>query len=1026
MSIIQYYFTEYLKLKKQYGKKTVPLIEIGGFFEIYSDGTDNSPNLKQISSLLDLVISKKNKKFPQVDQKNPYFSGFPVQSVNKYISKLVDANYTVVIISQYKDPETRKVSRKITAVYTSGTYIDKQFNYESNNILSIYLETTKNIHRSSINICCGLVVLDLSTGKLTVHETFQQDIENSVFDEIFRFIGIYQPKEIIISYQDQYQKINKHSMVQYLELQNKNYKFIKKINPEITKPKYQNVFLGKIYQHHILSPLESLDLNTKIYATISMIVLLEFVYEHDKSILNNINAPETYQENKRLMLYNNAIYQLNILDNNTLEFNTRRFRSLFDVVNKTSTPMGRRFLKETLLNPLINIKQIQRRYDGIKNLLKHKLYQSIDEHLVEIYDIERLHRRLGLKILHPSEFASIASSYDSIKQIIITLKENPNFAKLLPNEKIIKSFNAFRKDYREKFDLTEMSKYILTEITGSFFKIGVSDKIDRLNGEIKQCLKFMTSCQQVLSELINGENKRGNKPVVYVLDNETEGYFLKTTVARANILKEQFKKKKTINIGKIKINTSKIEYKKLKSGVKIYFSEFENNSNALIKSRRILQTQCQKKYLEILEEYHQQYHQMFYKIVEFVAICDFLVSGAKVAVKYNYCCPEIDEDSGVSYLEGKQVRHPIVERITEDVYVPIDITLGKENSGILLYGINSCGKTTCMRTIGVCIVLAQSGLFVPATKFKYCPFNNIFARITGNDNLLKGYSSFVLEMSELRSIIAHVNIEDYGKHSIILGDEICRSTEQISAVSIVATTISMLSKANFRFIFATHLHILPELDEIKELQNIKCYYLSVEHDQKTDTLIFNRQLKEGVGEQIYGLKVAKYIINNNQEFNLMATKIKDKLLSLPEKIISPKKSRYNKNVIMDHCHICQSRNNLHTHHINEQHNCRNGFSIDNPHIAKNSTVNLVVLCEKCHNDLHLGKYQVTYISTSEGKQLKIEKKKFNNYQLKFIKNICSLNSNSTTQIELIKKYGGIIITKEELHEIKKEKLITQN
>jgi DNA mismatch repair protein MutS len=160
-------------------------------------------------------------------------------------------------------------------------------------------------------------------------------------------------------------------------------------------------------------------------------------------------------------------------------------------------------------------------------------------------------------------------------------------------------------------------------------------------------------------------------------------------------------------------------------------------------------------------------------------------------------------------------------------YIPNDISLGTtaENNinGILLYGLNSSGKSTCMKAVGLSIVMAQSGLFVPATEFSYSPYESLLARITGNDNILKGLSSFALEMTELRAILKRASPK-----TMVLGDEVCRGTENISAISLVTSTIERLSKTGSNFIFATHLHKVAEMESIKMLDNVKAFHLTVD------------------------------------------------------------------------------------------------------------------------------------------------------------------------------------------------------
>jgi len=210
--------------------------------------------------------------------------------------------------------------------------------------------------------------------------------------------------------------------------------------------------------------------------------------------------------------------------------------------------------------------------------------------------------------------------------------------------------------------------------------------------------------------------------------------------------------------------------------------------------------------------------------------------------------------------------------------------------------------------------------------------------------------------------------------TLVIGDEVCRGTEHISGNAIVATTLLKLSDVQSTFIFATHLHEIVELDEIKERPDIKAFHLSVEYDELTDNLIYDRVLKEGSGDRIYGIMVAKSIIKDS-DFISKAFEIKNKLTNMG----TIKKSRYNSELLMDKCSICGKQQNnisnisktvLETHHINQQKDCINGFVKNKPHIKKNQLFNLVVLCQVCHDKLHNNEINISSIKmTNKGTKI---------------------------------------------------------
>jgi DNA mismatch repair protein MutS len=408
-------------------------------------------------------------------------------------------------------------------------------------------------------------------------------------------------------------------------------------------------------------------------------------------------------------------------------------------------------------------------------------------------------------------------------------------------------------------------------------------------------------------------------------------YYLALTKRRADMLKNELEKHKTIKVNEHTIiTTNDLEFKELTKGnTKIFLPKLGNTSDNVLALKEKLINLVKKTYINNLTTFSSKYKDIFKSLSRFIAIIDFVKSGAKTAKNYNYCKPIITPNKNKGFFDAQKLRHPIAERIRTTIeYVPHNIKLGKDTNldGILLYGLNSSGKSTTMKAIGLSIVLAQSGLYVPAENFTYSPYTSLFARITGSDNIFKGLSQFSLEMTELSAILKR-----NGPKTLVIGDEVCRGTEHTSGNSIVAATIIMLAKSQCSFIFATHLHEIAEMKRIQELDNVKIFHLSVDYDKITDQLIFDRILKPGSGSKVYGLTVAKYIIKDN-EFIKLAQEIKNELIGEPNEILSTKTSQYNSNLYVNCCQVCHKTNNeneehtglLDVHHITDRHLMPNG------------------------------------------------------------------------------------------------------
>ena len=306
-----------------------------------------------------------------------------------------------------------------------------------------------------------------------------------------------------------------------------------------------------------------------------------------------------------------------------------------------------------------------------------------------------------------------------------------------------------------------------------------------------------------------------------------------------------------------------------------------------------------------------------------------------------------------------------------------------------------------MKAIGIAIILAQIGYYVPAEEFIYEPYMALYARITGNDNIFKGLSSFALEMTELDAIL--LRTEKQGSATLVIGDEVCRGTEDTSGIALVASALVSLSECKATFIFSSHLHQLPDIDEVKALNNLRLFHLRVEYDEENDCLIFDRKLTPGSGPKVYGLMVAKYLIKNPKFIN-RAEIIKKRLMGELKVELPIKQSNYNKDLLVKNCAICDYSptadycKELESHHIHFQKDClADGKIKEKPYLSKNRLYNLVVLCRKCHVKVHKGEITIKgYDDTSIGPLL--------NYKIDIQKRI-SNELNAISKLHKTKKLG---------------------
>lgn len=1019
--IYEEYFKFHKKYKKKYGEKSLVLMQVGGFFEAYATD-DKDLNHGNLPELLNINVTRKNKKYSMDAKSNPYMMGFPTAAIPKFLEILKNYGYTVIIIEQIGTVEgSKKKERKITEITSNGTSLDNK-SPDANNMLCIYVEDIQQ-PSSKFDFCIGLSVVDISTGNSTVHETYSKNNdERFSLDEASIFINHYNPKEIIIyrkTYGDENKAMSEDKLINYLEINDRSYHYYTELPSKTEKISYQKDFLQKLFKdNNMVDIFEYLEIDDLQYARQSYILVLQFAYEHNEDIVKFLFKPEIYSQSQNLILGNGAIYQLNVTENKLNETPNGKHNSLLSVVNKTSTAIGKRFLVNALNFPLINTRAIYNRYLDIEAFRNSETINEVTILLKQIIDIERFQRKLFLGKLHPYQFASLVESYTSVMEIVDILKNNKELKRLLPDKKLIMLLKKFLNEVNETVNIEKMKKYNLGSIEESFFINNKVPHLDKIQKEMNTNFNFLNNIVNYLSLLIP-KGPKSNPETIKLQRNDRDGYYMILTKKRSELLKETIKTKKDLKIGEVTVDINDFTFRPNPSGasVKLYSKQLSERSNNLVELRDKIIKLADKEYLKFMKSLHTKFKSMYQKLARFIGYLDFIKCGAVVSLQNNYIKPEIVDGVDNGFVKVKQLRHPIVERINEEVeYIPNDLSIGRDKNnqnnnkcieGMLIYGLNSAGKSTIMKALGLSVILAQIGYYVPAKEFVYHPYKAIYARITGNDNILKGLSSFALEMLEVRAILSRAD-----KHTLVIGDEVCRGTEYVSGNAIVASTIIRLAQKHSSFIFATHLHEIPEIKEVKQLTNVKSYHIVVDYDEDNDNLIFERKLKEGSGPRIYGITVAKFLIHDN-DFIRQAQSIKNNLLKQSKHILNDKVSKYNSNIFVDSCANCGKEmkkedfydTGLETHHINHQVECENGFVKSKPHLKMNSKANLVVICKECHYKVHHEGLDIKgYKDTAKGRELIIEEEL----------NSHSLQSSNNLEIK-IKKLLESKLSQKEIH-----------
>ena len=780
------------------------------------------------------------------------------------------------------------------------------------------------------------------------------------------------------------------------------------------KQTYRDEVLRSFYKHCVV---ESFIKSTTSYeyGTQALIFLLNFLNEHNPNLVNKIREPVFDNLSERLILANHSLKQLNIIDDDNY---TGKHSSVLKFLNNCITPMGMRKFKYKILNPIFNIDKLNIEYDITDYLLTNGGETQISEWrttLGELKDIEKLHRQIIHNKVNPRNLFHLYSNLDIISKMYEKLQKDKTIISYL-NKELETSTNNTSIKTTKVLDISNMCKNI-RRFMESFFDMekcctidnlnydenfilpNVSKKLDEQVYNYKNSYIELKVVQGYFDLLVSSSEKESktDKKHEYVKIHDTEkmGYSLVCTKRRAKLLEENVKDqiKKQTRAVKDKEPSISVEYTAYNNvknsllvelgGITYPLSTGSNCSinspqihkicNTIITSKNDMKIEMEVVFKEFIKRIQDEFENEIQQIVDTVTLVDVLQNKAYIVLKNKYCKPCIkkhenqdasdksNSDITSSYVKAHELRHCLIEHInTNEIYVTNDVELGDntDQNGILLYGTNAVGKTSLIRALGVAVHMAQAGLYVPCSSFEYMPYKSIFTRILGNDNLFKGMSTFMVEMSELRIILKSAN-----NTSLILGDELCSGTEIDSAISIFVAGLKKLHDSNCSFIFATHMHEISKYDEVEELNKLAMKHLEVTYNKETDSLVYDRKLKNGSGFSMYGLEVCKSL-HLPDDFLEYANTIRLKYRNGEQSILSLESSKYNSKKIRSMCEMCKKEIGTEIHHLRHQKNADGLNFIE--HFHKNHVANLASVCEKCHNSIHADGEQHKKVMTTNG------------------------------------------------------------
>jgi len=989
MSLITEYFELTKRFQDEYGGNTILLMQVGAFFEvygIYDKETDiiTASKITDFSQICELNVVDKN---TCVGKNNVMMAGFKDFMIEKYLRKIQDAGFTAVVYTQ--DENMKNTSRSLAGIFSPGTYFQTETQNLTNSISCIWVNLIENkVLLKGKYVVIGVANIDIYTGKTSIFQFKETYVNNpTTYDELERFISIYNPSEVILisnlpdeqelDYVISYAGIS-CSLIHKIHINDtiNNIKMTRVKNCE--KQPYQKEILSKFYKF------DSFDVFVQNFyenniATQAFCYLLDFVYQHNPQLVNKISEPIFENCSTRLTLANHSLKQLNIIDDGSVK--SSKLSCVSSLLNSCYTPMGKRKFKYNMLNPICDENTLRREYDITEYIVSNfdsNICHNLKTKLPSIKDLAKFERQIFLKKISPKSVYTLHSSIKTINLLFDLIKVDETIMNYLKDfDENIKEIGNICEQVilfiENNIDLN-LAKDIdqLQQFEINFINKNVDAELDKKTETLKDSELGLEAIREYLSNLIENKEKKSAKSNEFVKIHETEknNYSLVCTSRRCKILQDALPSVET----EITLNASTKPFTFNISKTKFSFEKQSSSNNFIIDAQihnfcktissikislKDLITLIYNHFIEGLSVYQIQID----KIINFITLIDVIYAKASLAKQFNYCKPEIVE-AEKAFVDAKGLRHCLIERFQmNELYISNDISLGdRKSDGILLYGTNAVGKTTLIRALGISIILAQAGIYVPCSSFRFKPYKHIFTRIIGNDNIFKGLSTFEVEMSELRTILRLVD-----ENSLILGDELCSGTETVSATSIFVAGIQKLHACNSSFIFATHLHEIVDYEEITSLQSVHLKHMEVKYDRENDVLVYDRKLKDGPGNSLYGLEVCKSL-NLPHDFLEAANNIRLKYNPDGRSILSLKQSRYNSNKIVSTCEKCGKNMGTEVHHLQHQADAdANGIiKNDDAIFHKNNLANLMTLCETCHNELHKTNTKQKRVKTTKG------------------------------------------------------------
>lgn len=783
---------QYYKIKEKHPDALL-LFRVGDFYETFHEDAVKSSNI------LGIILTKRG----AGSNSETKLAGFPHHSLNTYLHKLVKAGERVAICEQLEDPKQTKtiVKRGVTELITPGVALnDGILDQKSNN----FLASVFNIKNKY-----GIALFDISTGELL--------ISDGTLDHVKNLLSNYEAKEVLVCKKNKstfVDEFGKYSSTFYLD----DWVFGKDFSIE------------KIKSHFNVNSLKGFGIDENNVGILACGSILHYLDETQHKQLAHITKINQIIDNTYVWMDQFTVSNLELIQSNSKEG-----KSLIEIIDHTSTPMGARKLKRWLIHPLLDINQLNFRHNTIEEILNtQNLLLNLGSELKSFSDLERIMAKVVTYKITPRELIQLKLSLLKIKPI-----------KNLISLSSLKNLNKINSSLSNCDSIINLLEKTLNDDAPVNIKKGNVIK-EKYNSELDNLRNLSESGKNYLDEILEREKQLTGISSLKISFNNVFGYYIEVR-----------------NIHKDKVPNDWIRKQTLVNAERYITSELKDYESKILGAEEKIVLLEAKLFNELINELIKDI-----KLVQnnsfWIATLDCLTGFANLALKSNYSKPVLDNSKNLKIIMG---RHPVIESqlSQENPYIPNDISLcDKKNQIMMITGPNMSGKSAILRQTALIVLLAQIGSYVPAKKAKIGIIDKIFTRVGASDNISAGESTFMVEMNESASIINNIS-----NNSIVLLDEIGRGTSTYDGISIAWAIAEFLHDHPYRpkTLFATHYHELNLM--ANSFDRINNANVSVKETK--DSVIFLRKLIPGGSAHSFGIHVAqmagmpKGIINSAQK-----------------------------------------------------------------------------------------------------------------------------------------------------------------